>query len=202
MNRHFAFVLSTLLFAITGRSATIPVTTTTDDVPGCLREAIQNASPGDTIVFQIPFDGAYDPDTGFWTLSLMGDTPTRKTLVIDKSLTIDASAQNIILRRDPTAPADFRIFDIASGVTVTIKRLWISNGNVTGAPSGGSNRDGGAIRNQGNLTLRDCYFTGNVAGGAGGAIFNSGGRLTVRVRRSRGILLRKAAVAFTALRFS
>jgi predicted outer membrane repeat protein len=177
--KHLGFILSILFFAISSRGATIAVTTTTDDVPGCLREAIANASPGDTIVFQIPFDGAYDPATGYWTLSLMGDTPGRKTLVIDKNVTIDASAQNIILRRDPTAPADFRIFDIPSGVTVTLVRLWISNGNVTAAPSGGSNQDGGGIRNQGNLTIRDCYFTANTAGGVGGAILNSGGRLTV-----------------------
>ena len=178
MKKHFGCILAAiLLFAITGRGATIPVTTTTDDVPGSLRAAIENASPGDTIVFQIPFDGAYDTATGYWTISLMGDTAGRKTLVIDKNLTIDASAQKIIVRRDPGAPADFRIFDIANGATVTLVRLWISNGNVTAAPGGG--QDGGGIRNQGSLTVRDCNFTDHAAAGVGGAIFSSGGRLAV-----------------------
>ena len=67
------------------------------------------------------------------------------------------------------------IFNISSGVTVTIKNLTLTNGNST---------TGGAIENHGNLTVNNCIFTSNTAGWDGtntnyGGAINNQGNLTV-----------------------
>lgn len=165
--------------AARAQSATLTVTTTADGVTGSLRKAIADAAAGDTIVFQIPAsDGGYNPLTGNWTILLTGATAANKTFVIDKNLTIDGSSQDIVVRRDPAAPADFRIFEVPGGQTVTLRQLWISNGNVTAATGDTLNRWGAGIRSFGTLTVDQCRFTGN-AGESGGALVNFGGKLTV-----------------------
>ena len=66
------------------------------------------------------------------------------------------------------------IFNITTGVNVFIKNLTFANGNAT-------NFGGGAICNNGTLTVENCFFNNNTAGsgwGAGGAICNFG-NLTV-----------------------
>lgn len=167
------------LAAARAQSATLTVTTTADGVTGSLRKAIADAAAGDTIVFQIPTsDGGYNPLTDNWTILLTGATAANKTLVIDKNLTIDGSSQNIVVRRDPAAPADFRIFQVPSGRTVTLRRLWISNGNATAATGDTLATDGAGVQSAGTLIVDQCRFTGN-AGVRGGAIMNFGGTLTV-----------------------
>lgn len=64
-----------------------------------------------------------------------------------------------------------RIFKIQKGVTVTIKNLTVTNGNA--------DDDGGAIYNQGKLTISGAGFTSNYAYISGGAIYN-GGTMTVK----------------------
>jgi hypothetical protein len=56
------------------------------------------------------------------------------------------------------------IFNIRSGVTITIKNLGFANGTAS---------KGGAINNNGTLKVYDCYFTNNQAP-FGGAINNDG----------------------------
>ena len=57
------------------------------------------------------------------------------------------------------------IFNVASGVKLTINKLTLTNGN---------NTNGGAINNQGTLTVNSCTFTHNTANNdySGGAIYN------------------------------
>jgi predicted outer membrane repeat protein len=66
-----------------------------------------------------------------------------------------------------------RIFSIHSGVHATISGVSIANGKESG-------NNGGAILNNGTLTVTNSTFTGNqvVGGNTGGAIYN-GGMLTV-----------------------
>jgi predicted outer membrane repeat protein len=59
------------------------------------------------------------------------------------------------------------IFNINSGINVTISNLTLTNGN-----SGGSG--GAAIYNYGTCTVNSSTFTGNTANGNGGAILNVG----------------------------
>jgi hypothetical protein len=68
-------------------------------------------------------------------------------------------------------------FSVNTGVTFTVQNLSIANGN---APN-----SGGGILNSGTLTVTNCTFSGNSAGGntvnggTGGGIFNNDGTLTV-----------------------
>ncbi|AUB56385.1 hypothetical protein BK007_10410 [Methanobacterium subterraneum] len=61
------------------------------------------------------------------------------------------------------------VFNIQPGVAVTIRNLTLTNGYTTGS--------GGAIYNQGTLTLENCSFTNNTANSqssleGGGAVYN------------------------------
>ena len=78
-----------------------------------LRQAIIDASPGDTINFA----------AGITTINLTSDE-----LLINKDLRIDGPGANVLtVQRSSIMP--FRIFDIAStGITVTIAGLTIANG--------------------------------------------------------------------------
>ena len=63
-----------------------------------------------------------------------------------------------------------RIFNIDSGVTVTIKNLTLANGTAF---------DGAAIHNHGKTTVTNCIFTGNDAEHDGGAIYGCSGVMTI-----------------------
>ena len=129
------------------RAAT--VTSTADSGPGSLRAAIASAADGETIDFSIG---------GTITLS-SGE------LLIDKDLTISGpGAGNLIIQRSAaTGTSDFRIFEVVLK-DVVISGLTVKNG-----------RDdvGGGIYTDGDLTLKDCVITGNVATESGGGIANA-----------------------------
>jgi hypothetical protein len=140
------------------KAAPITVTSGADNGPGTLRQAIIDASSGDTINFA----------PGLTTINL-----TSGELVINKSLTINGPGANLLtVQRNTTV--QFRIFNIASGnFNVTISGLTIANG--------GSNGGGGGIVNQssGTLTIMGCTISRNFAGDFGGGIASFNGTLTV-----------------------
>jgi len=83
----------------------------------------------------------------------------------------------------------FQIMQINSGANVTLQSLTLTEGSAVGpAVTVG---EGGAILNQGTLTISDCTLSNNQAtggvgsgssgggSGAGGGIFNQGGALTI-----------------------
>lgn len=73
------------------------------------------------------------------------------------------------LTRDVSAP-DFRFFRVANGATLTLENLTLDNGHTSGTSDAG---DGGAIYNDGTLTIVDSIFTGNRANIEAGAIYNN-----------------------------
>ena len=166
---YLAFVIAALLLNTTSaRAATITVTNGNDSRSGSLRQAIVDASPGDTINFA----------PSVTTVNLTSDE-----LLIDKNLTITGPfADHVVVRRS-TNSTPFRIFEIYSTFTVSISRLTISNGSVVGGL--GSDGVGGGIRSAGVLTLSDCTISANQAagsefvGGNGGGIFNDSGTMTI-----------------------
>jgi hypothetical protein len=91
------------------------------------------------------------------------------------NLTITGQGGDII-QRDTSAKA-FRLFDVANGATLTLNNLTLQNGLAFGS---GSSAAGGAISNQGSLTLKSVIVQNNKAQGesgssaAGGAIYNQG----------------------------
>jgi predicted outer membrane repeat protein len=137
------------------QAQTLIVTNVSDDTgTGSLRDAITqaNASSGATIVFDVPGLGG--------TIVLQSALPT-----INQSTTIVGSGANLL-----TVSGNhlYPIFSISSG-TVAISGLAIANGF-------GAN--GGAILNNGTLTVSNSIFSGNAASNFGGAIA-SAGTLTV-----------------------
>jgi CSLREA domain-containing protein len=133
-----------------------------------LRAAIQQAqaaSPGaDTILI-----------TATGTITLTDNLPSiTETLVISGpgsgSLTVDGADSH-------------RHFQIASGVEVEISGLTLADGK---AQNGGYwTEAGGAIYNEGVLTLNDLTILGGSAAGVGGAVYNALGSIAIIQNGSR-----------------
>jgi hypothetical protein len=156
-------VLTSLALPATS-AATITVGNTNDEGPGSLRQAVEHATPGETII--VP--------PGVYALA--------NEIAIAKSVTISGhGAGDTILRAgEPT-----RIFElIGPNIDVNISGVTIRDGN--GVLSGA----GVLVREEAALTLRDVVVTGNTAdadgepgkfGGiaSGGGIYNQSGTLSV-----------------------
>ncbi|MFZ1640435.1 MAG: Calx-beta domain-containing protein [Candidatus Contendobacter sp.] len=158
------------LFGVT-TAATLTVNKVADtndgscDVADCsLREAVAAANPlgGDTIDFAPSLNGGPPIVLG-------------SVITLAKSLTIQGPGASLLAISGGGAQ---QIFDINSGVTVTLDGLTLQDGY---APNGG-----GAIHSQGTLTVSRSTLVGNRAEDLshgsyanGGAIYNEGGMLTV-----------------------
>lgn len=174
------------LFPLAGR-ADIEVMNLNDDGDGSLRDAIEEAMPGETITFHSSLSGG--------TLRLDGTD-----LTIDKDLTIDGSTLDAPVTisgdngNDGISLDDSRIFSIFSGTTVVLDSLTLTGGYKTHLYGGPDDlydvayMSGGAIFSEGDLTIRDSTISGNKAGdaythvgpsGRGGAIYQTGGDLTL-----------------------
>ena len=155
--------------ALNAFAATITVTEIADNGAGTLRQAIQDADSGDSILFSL---GTTDP----LTLTLGSE------LVVNKDLVIDGTGSRMRISGNNSV----RVFSIGSGATVTLRNMEIMNGRaVTGA----------GISNSGTLTIENCTFTGNRAqggnggngysyfggggGGFGGGLHNNGGAVSI-----------------------
>ena len=182
-----ACVIAALLLSATDTpAATITVTNGNDSGPGSLRQAIVNASSGDTINFA----------PSITTVNL-----TSGQLVIDKNLTVTGPGANRLTVQRSTGGPDFRIFNITSNsVTASISGLTVSNGSVRD-----DDGDGGGIRNAGVLTLTDCTISGNraeaygytphfVFGGSGGGVLNRGTMTIMRCTISNNSAIGHAAL--------
>ena len=156
IGRSFLVSVTSALFlsAAAAQATTLTVTSANDSGAGTLRQAILDASPGDTINFA----------PGIITINL-----TSGELLINKDVTINGPGANVLTVRN--AQGESRIFDIAS-VTVAISGLTITNGSVSVSPGGGG------ILNSGTLTISNCTISGNStlhrdgSSGYGGGIYN------------------------------
>jgi hypothetical protein len=131
------------------------VTNAGDSGAGSLRQALMEASDGDTIRF--------DPSLNGQTITL-----TSGELSVNKNVTISGPGAGQL---SVSGNAADRVFHISLGKTVTISGLTILNGSAP-AP----NRWGGGIYNEhATLTLNHCTISGNSANqGSGGGIYNDG----------------------------
>ena len=153
-------------FVITITPCVNPATVinTNDSGVGSLRDAITNVCTGGTINF--------DPALNGQTITL-----TSGELAINKSLTINGPGANLLTISGNNAS---RIFNIGNTFTVGISGLTMSNGRVNTATS-----EGGAIQNNGTLTITGSTISGNTVNGSGitvgGGISNkTTGNLTLR----------------------
>jgi predicted outer membrane repeat protein len=169
-NIKFAIV-AILFFAVIIRlhAGTITVTNTHDSGPGSLRQALADATDGDTITFAV---------TG--TIGL-----TSGELLADKSVTISGpGADNLAVN----GTAIYRVFHIASAKTVSISGLTITNGAAPFMEHGG-----GIYNDHGSLTLSDCTVSGNVGPYSAGGIFNDGSMGSSSLQINRCVLVNNSA---------
>ncbi|HEY4827331.1 MAG TPA: fibronectin type III domain-containing protein [Solirubrobacteraceae bacterium] len=179
--------LIVLVCAATAQAATIVVNTTSDAAPtdnecsgtagDCsLRQAVDKASPGDTI----------ELGSGDYALTLGTDIEITKSLLIEgagvSSTSIDGSQNRGSNQYGETA----RIFRTDSEADVTIEDLTFTGGDdgTDEVPCNACDTDqlngGGALWNDGaTVVINDVAFTNNSGSPVGGAISASGGTLTL-----------------------
>lgn len=141
------------------QAAEIEVTTLEDqdnvsDEMTSLREAIQGAASGDTVVF------ASSLSEPVFTLS--------SEILIDKAVIIDGSG--LPNGASISGGGTTRIFSVTSTGNLTLESLILSEGSGVGETQNGQ---GGAILNDGTLKINRCTLTKNTAT-SGGAIYNKG----------------------------
>jgi len=136
--------------AMVVNAADIQVTNNSDSGAGSLRQAIADVGIGEEITFAGTVTG---------TITL-----TSGELLINKNLTITGPGADILTISGNNAS---RVFNIGSGVTVTISSLTIANGYAAISGAGINN-------NGGTLIINDCTITNNNADDWGGGIRNEG----------------------------
>ena len=134
----------------------ITVTNDHDNGPGSLRQAIYDASSGDSIVF----------DAGY-TIRLVSHLTVDKDLTIFGSSEIGGVPLNVTLSGDVDGDGtgDVGVMLVNPGLNVNLVILTIANG---------SSNYGGGITNYGNLGLDNIGFSNNLAINSGAAIYNEG----------------------------
>jgi len=136
------------------------VSTTADSGTGSLRAAVAAANPGDTISFAPSLSGTITLTSGAITLA--------------QNITIAGPGATAISVSGNNASS---IFVVQSGASATISGLTLTAGAGTACYEG--DVCGGAIFNQGTLTVNTVTFTNNTASpasfGEGGAIYNDTG---------------------------
>jgi len=143
----------TLVPSVTASAASITVTNTNDSGTGSLRDAIDTASSGDTIVIADNVQGTILLSSG--------------QITINKSLTIIGPGADLLTLQGVNDRI-FRIGDSNSAIDITITGLRFTRGKISG-PEGG----GAIYSSQGagqTLTIRDSKFQRNVAVENGGAV--------------------------------
>jgi len=180
-------IVALLLSATYTLAATITVTNENDSGSGSLRQAILNASSGDTVTFA--------PNVTTVTL-------TSDELVIEKNLTITGPGATRLTVRVDSSVISARVFHISSStVTVSISGITISNGytffggggilsagvlTLTGCSIsdnfGGDIGGGGVMNDNGTMTITGCTISNNIQGGGvggGGGVLNENGTMTI-----------------------
>jgi hypothetical protein len=144
------------LFALphyTSCANTVTVTNLNDSGPGSLRQAVAAAFPDSSGAGVVEFD-----PTLSGIIALTNEINiSRDLLILGRGFT-----------RTPGVSGSFstRIFNVSAG-TVIISGI--------GIYYGATNDNGGGILNMGNLTLRNCFLSGNNSyHGGGGGVYNGG----------------------------
>jgi hypothetical protein len=141
----YVLALAAMAGVSSARAGTLAVSSLNDSGPGSLRQAIADATPGDTITFSVK-----------GTITL-----TSGALTIGKDLDVQGPGPNKLKISGNNAS---RVFVILEGATVIIQRVTVCNGLVDG-DSLPDPSVGGGILNYGSLILSDVVVSGNQAFG-------------------------------------
>ena len=134
-------------FSVIGCPSYLKVTSPYDSVPGSLRQAVADLCRGGTIEF--------DPSLAGATITL-----TNGEIVITNDVTIRGlGADQLTLSGNHVS----RLFKVGK-VALNLSHLTLADGRALDRSSGG------AILNEGNLTLTSCALVSNFASGYGGAL--------------------------------
>ncbi len=163
MNARLRHLLAASLLFVAALAPAQVVTTTADSGAGSLRAVVAGAAPGATVTFTAGLSGQ--------VIAL-----TSEDILLDKNITIDATALPNRIQITNTVPFS-RIITVATNVTASLKGLRLSGGRSQ-FDSVGNFGNGGAILNEGKLTLSGCYLDQNSAL-RGGAVFNLFGVLNL-----------------------
>jgi hypothetical protein len=148
-----------------------------------LRFALTEAN-ADTAPDTITFDPSLAGKT--ITLSLVGDSSAGPSALAVgapgqlREITIDGSPAPGLTVSGPAAATNLRLVIVLPGNGLTLEDLTLSGGQARGGNGGGGGGGaagmGGAVFNEGTLTVRGCTFTANLAlGGSGGSGSGGGG---------------------------
>ena len=122
-----------------------------------------NLNPGTTFALS----GVNNTTNGANGLPVIGGTKAVDLTIVGNGDTIERVGSDY-----------FRLLAVAPGSALTLSQVTLRGGGVAGVPYSPS--AGGAIYNQGTLTLNESTLSGNSASiGFGGAIYNAGGTVTV-----------------------
>ncbi|RYX81418.1 CSLREA domain-containing protein [bacterium] len=152
------------------QAANFVVTNTNDSGPGSLRQAVQDANSvasNDTITFD---------KQAFRFSSTIKLVSGELVVVPNGTLSINGLGSNLVII---SGNSTNRMFNVALKANLSLSRLELSEGYNRAAAS--LHTGGGAIFNEGTLTLSDMLVAGNrtIINGYGGAIYNSGGFVTI-----------------------
>ena len=139
---------------------------------------------GSTNVVNTPTDAALRAAVaagGWVSLTCNGTIALTNTITLTKNVILDASGVNLVI----SGGGSNRIFYVPAGITLAATNLTLANGVYV---SSSAPADGGAIYNNGTVSLTGCTLTNNAACSSnapgnsafgtltrGGAIFNNGG---------------------------
>ena len=179
--RRWLFAGCFTLLAPFVQAATFTVTTYSDTGAGSLHDAIMQANTAggaNTITF----------DAGVFPVAPGVIAVTTALPDIANDLTIAGPGANAVLvRGNGDNSNQYRIFRVLAGRTVSISGIRIGGGYARG-PHGVNGQStaegaaqaglGGAIYNSGNLTVTECFFSGNTAEGGNGGNVAIGQSLT------------------------
>jgi hypothetical protein len=200
----FFWTLGLLLASVTAAAQTTWVVTTDVEPAGginsascsttcTLRDAVNQSASGDTIRFDPSLSSTtialtlYSNDPGCITTApttcssgTLGTEfgPSAFFITGNKTLTIDGITgltQGITITR--ASATKFRLFDVDAGSSLTLIGVTLSNGYAQGGNSnlgGGGLGAGGAVFNQGTLTIDRSTFLQNTAHGGNSGDPNSG----------------------------
>ncbi len=146
------------------------VTTSSNTGTGSLRDNVSIACSGDTIRFAAITDG--------FPINLTNEIALDSNLVIIGN---QASSAGLAPLTILDGNANSRIFHITAGNTVEIHNITLQNGNGDGLQPAGVTpmlTVGGAIFNQGVLSLLNSKVVGNTASFQGGGVYSSVGDVT------------------------